>query len=146
MAVTISRYNHTLKLLLNKEIDYTALKVMLLSNAATFDAAHDTLAEVIGSPSAEVSGSGWDSGGEALASVAVTTVATDGAMIDCADIEVTATGGDIGPAYGAVIYDSAHADDAPLWFIDFDGAQTAGNGTPFKITINANGLARVTDA
>ena len=145
MAVTISRYNHTLKLLLNKEIDYTALKVMLLSDDAAFDAAHESLSEVIGSPSAEVSGSGWDSGGEALASVAVTIVDTDGAMIDAADPSVTASSGDIGPAYGAVIYDSAHADAAPLWFIDFDGAQTAEDGTPFKSTIIANGLARVTD-
>ena len=40
MAVTISRYNHTVKKLLNKEIDYTTLKMMLLNNSATFTASH----------------------------------------------------------------------------------------------------------
>lgn len=145
MAVTISRYNHTAKLCLNKEITYSTLKAMLLSADASFTATNTTLNQVSNSGAYQVSGNGWDSGGETLQSVAITVVDTDGAMLDCADLVITATGGDIGPAYRCVIYDDTHASDAPLWFIDFDEAKTAGVGTDFRITFNASGLFRVTD-
>jgi len=145
MAVTISRYNHTAKLITNKEIDYTALKFMLLDSNAAFDATDTTLTDVLAGAATEVSGNGWDAGGEALASVAITTVSTSGAMLDAADISVTATGGNIGPASAGCIYDSAHVNDAPLWYIDFDGPQEAGVGTDFKVTFNANGIFRITN-
>jgi hypothetical protein len=146
MATTISRYNHTLKKLINKEVTYTTLKVMLLNDSATFDATDTTLTDVTNSGAYEVSGNGWTEGGETLASVAVTTVSTDGAMIDAADLEADASGGSIGPAYAAVIYDDTDSDDAPLWYVDFGEAKEADDGTPFKFTINASGLLRVTDA
>lgn len=146
MAETISRYNHTAKLTWNKEIDYSTLKVMLLTDDATFTAGNTTLAQVTNTGAYQVSGNGWTAGGITLASAAITTVATNGSMLDAADISITATGGDIGPAYKAVIYDDTHANDAPLWFIDFDGAKTAGEGTPFLIRINANGISRLTSA
>lgn len=145
MAVTIARYNHTAAKLLGGDVDLDNLKLMLLNDSASFTASNTTLAQVSNSGSYEVHGSGWTQGGEDLASVSVSTVDTDGAMLDAADISVTATGGAIGPAYKAVIYDDSDASDAPLWFIDFDGAQTAGEGTDFKITINASGIFRVTD-
>lgn len=145
MAVTISRYNHTAAKLMGGDVDLDNLNLMLLNDSASFTASNTTLAQVSNSGTYEVDGSGWTEGGETLASVAVTTVDTDGAMLDAADVSVTATGGAIGPAYKAVIYDDTDGDDAPLWFIDFDGAQTAGEGTDFKITINASGIFRVTD-
>jgi hypothetical protein len=147
MAATISRYNHTAKKLMNKEVDYTALKIMLLDNTASFTATHTKLSDVAGSANAkEVSGNGWTAGGETLASVAVTTVDTNGAMLDAADVEKTASGGSIGAAYNAVIYDDTDSDDAPLWFIAFGEAKTADDGTPFKVAMNASGLARITQA
>jgi hypothetical protein len=145
MAVSISRYNHTAKLLLNKEIVYTTLKAMLLNATATFTASHTTLSSVTNAGAYQVSGNGWAAGGETLASVAVTVVDTNDAMIDADDISKTASGGSIGPAYGAVIYDDTHASDAPLWFINFDGAKEAGVGTDFKINWNASGIFRVAD-
>lgn len=146
MAVTISRYNHTLKKLLNKEVDYTALKLMLLNDDAAFNASHTTLAGPAGSANAnQVSGNGWTAGGETLGSVAITIVDTDGAMLDANDVSVEASGGAIGPAYAAVIYDDTDSNDAPLWFIDLGGAQTAGVGTEFKVTFDANGIQRITD-
>ena len=146
MAVTISRYNHTAKLLLNKEITYTTLKCMLLDSNAVFNAADTLLSDVLAGAATEVSGNGWTAGGETLASVAVTTVTTNDAMLDAADITVTATGGSIGPASAAVIYDDSMASplDAPLWYIDFGGAEQAGVGTDFKITFNASGIAQIT--
>ncbi len=146
MAVTISRYNHTIKLLTNKEIVYSTLKVMLLDSNAVFDATDTTLADVLAGAATEVSGNGWDAGGETLAGVAVTTVATDGMMIDANDLSITATGGNIGPAYAAVVYDDTHASDAPLWYIDFDGAKEVDVGSDFKILWNANGISRTVSA
>jgi hypothetical protein len=146
MAVTISRYNHTAKKLLNSEITLANLKFMLLDATYVFDATDTTLDEVAGvntPPRAnEVSGNGWTAGGEALASAAVTTVDTDGAMLDAADISVIATGGSIGPSPQGVITDGTSV----FWHVDFGGTEEAGEGTDFKVTINASGIARVTDA
>lgn len=147
MAITISRYNHTAKKVLNSEITLSDLAFMLLGAGASFvatDTSIDTVAGANTPPRAnEVSGNGWTTGGEDLASVAVTTVSTSGAMIDAADITKTATGGSIGPATAGVIYEKTSGD--VLWYVDFDGAQEAGIGTDFKITFHANGIARVTN-
>ena len=145
MAVTISRYNHTAKKLLNKEVTYTTLKVQLLNATATFTAAHTALTSVNNAGAYQVSGNGWTAGGETLASVAVTVVDTNDAMLDANDITKTASGGSIGPAYSAVVYDDTDASDAPLWFIDFGGAKEAGDGTDFKIVWNASGIYRTAD-
>lgn len=141
MAVTISRYNHTVKKLLNKEIDYTTLKMMLLNNAATFDATHTALATVAGAN--EVSGNGWTVGGEPLANVAITIATTNDAKLDADDITKTATGGNIGPARKALIYDDTG--DVPLWFIDFGQDEEAGETTDFKFIFNAAGIFATSD-
>lgn len=141
MAVTISLYNHTPKLFANGDVDLTALKLMLLDNDATFTASHTAISSISGD---EVSGNGWDTGGELLDNAAVTVVTTNDAKLDADDISVTATGGNIGPAYKGVIYDDTG--NYPLAFIDFDGAQTAGNGTAFLVTWNASGIFTWTNA
>ncbi len=146
MAVTMHRYNHTAKRLVAAEVAYGSLKLMLLTNAAAFVAAHTQLSQVTNAGANEVSGYGWTAGGEPLENVTVTTADTNGVMLNADDIEVLADLGAIGPAYKAVIYDDADADDAPLWLIDFGEAKTADDGTPFKIVINAAGLARITQA
>lgn len=143
MAATISAYNHALKKFLNKETDYSTLKVMLLNNSASFTAGNTQLTQVTNAGAHEVSGNGWTAGGETLANVSITVVNTNGAMIDADDVEVAASGGAIGPAYKAVIYDDTDADDSPLFFIDFGEAKQADEGTPFKIAINASGVMRV---
>lgn len=139
MAVTITLYNHSTKLLANKEVDLTALKVMLLDNNGAFDATDTDIADVSAN---EVDGGGWTTGGETLSNVAVTTVSTNDAKLDADDVEVTATGGAIGPAEYAVIYDSASGD--LIAFIDFDGAKEAGETTPFKIVWSATGIVTFT--
>lgn len=146
MAVTITPYNHTRKLFANGEVDLTTLRLMLLNNHS-FDATDDDVSGD-GIDNDEVDGSGWDTGGEAIGSAAVTVVNTSEAMLDGDDISVQASGGAIGPADGAVII----ADDftsptpvaRPLFYIDFGEEQTAGEGTPFIVTWHANGIARWT--
>lgn len=147
MAVTITMYNQTKKKFANSEIDVTDLAVMLLDDGASFDATDTDIDDVAGvdtPPRAnEVSGSGWTAGGEDLDNATVAVVDTNDAVFDADDIEVEATGGSIGPAEAAVIYEKTSGD--LLFYIDFDGAQTAGEGTPFRITWNASGIARWTD-
>jgi hypothetical protein len=138
-------YNHTAKLFANGEVSLADLKVMLLSDLASFDATDTSIDDVAGagpSRANEVFGGGWTEGGEAVASAAVTTVTTDDAMLDGDDIDVTATGDDIGPADFAVLYDSASGD--VLAFYDFEGSKTAPDGKSFGIVWHANGLVRWT--
>lgn len=143
MAVTIQLYNNAVKRLVNKEVSLTNLKFMLLDNTASFNAAHTTLAQVMGgSPSKEVFGNNWTLGGELLENVAVTIVDTNDAMLDADDISKTATGGPIGPAYAGVLYDDADADDAPLAYVDFGTDEQAGQDTDFKVVWGANGIFR----
>lgn len=128
-------YNHTLDLFAGGEVDIANIKVML-TNGYTFAATETVMTNAT---AAQVSGNGWTVGGEALASAAVTVVSTNGAKLDGDDISVTATGGDIGPADGLVVYDATSG--KPLFQYDFASSQTAGVGTPFNIVWNASGLA-----
>lgn len=146
MAVTISLYNNTVKRLLNKEVTYTTLKLMLLNNTASFTAANTTLSQVSNAGAYEVSGNGWAAGGQTLANVAVTVVTINDAKLDADDVIVTATGGAIGPAYKAVLYDDTDASDAPLAFIDFGQVEEAGQDTDFRVVWNASGILTLTYA
>lgn len=141
MAVTMSLYDHTVKLLVNKEITFTTLKVKLLDNTASFTASHTVIASVDGSAAKEVSGNGWPSGGKTLTTVAVTQVTTNDAVFSADNVTQTASGGSIGPAYAAVVYDSTTG--KPLVYIDFGQAQSAGDTTDFKIVWDAtNGIIK----
>lgn len=143
MAVSISLYNHTAKLFADGSLAVgDTYKVKLLS-AATFDATHTTLAATGGTEA--TSGTGYTSGGQALANVAVTTVTTNDAKFDADDLTWTASGGSITASY-AIIYNDTDADDPPIAFIDFDGSQSAGDGTDFKIVWNASGIFTFTVA
>lgn len=143
MAITISLYNHTAKLFADgSNAAADTYKVKLLT-AATFDASHTTLAATGGTES--TSGTGYTAGGQALANVAVTTVTTNDAKFDADDLTWTASGGSIAAAY-AIIYNDTDTDDPPLAFIDFDGSQSAGDGTDFKIVWNASGIFTFTVA
>lgn len=143
MAVSISLYNHTAKLFAEgSNAVGDTYKVKLLT-AATFDASHTTLAATGGT---ETTGAnGYTTGGQSLANVAVTTVSTNDAKFDADDLTWSASGGSISAAYG-IIYNDTDADDPPLAFIDFDGSQSAGDGTDFKIVWNASGIFTFTVA
>lgn len=135
MAVTISLYNQATKVLANSEVDLTALKLMLLDSDGTFTAADEEIADV---DADEVDGNGWDTGGEAVTGAAVTIVTTNDARLDANDVSVEATGGPIGPAENAVLYDSAN--DLLLCHIAFGEAKTADAGTNFNVVWDATGI------
>lgn len=132
MAVTISLYNHTAKLFANGDVTLAGLKFMLTNNY-TFAATETVLTNPT---AAEVDGNGWDTGGEAIGSAAVTVVTTNDAKLDGSDISVTASGGAIGPADGGVIHDGTY----PLAYVDFGEEKTADSGTPFNVVFNASGI------
>jgi hypothetical protein len=143
VAVTISLYNHTAKLFADgSNAVGDTYKVKLLT-AATFNATHTTLAATGGTEVAN--GNGYTTGGATLASVAVTTVTTNDAMFDAADVTWSASGGSIAAAYG-IIYNDTDTNDPPVAFIDFGGTETAGDGTDFKIVWNASGIFTFTVA
>jgi hypothetical protein len=137
MAVVVSLYNHTAAKFGEgsfKEGD--TYKLMLLNSSGTFTGANTVVGDVSAN---EVSGNGWDAGGETLGSVAVTTVTTNDAKFDAADVSVTATGGAIGPAENAVIVDTTDT-SALVAHIAFGEAKTADVGTDFKVTWHADGI------
>jgi hypothetical protein len=143
MAVTISLYNHTAKLFADGSNAAGDTYKVALYTAATFSASDTTLAGVT---KTEVAGAnGYTSGGQALANVAVTTVTTNDAKFDADDVTWAASGGSITASY-AIIYNDTDADDPPLAFIDFDGSESAGAGTDFKIVWSASGIFTFTVA
>lgn len=143
MAVTISLYNHTARRFADgsNAVDDT-YKVKLLT-AATFNATHATLAATGGTETA--TGTGYTAGGPTLTGVTVTTVTTNDAAFDANDVTLSASGGAITAAYG-IIYNNSDTDAPPLAFINFDGTQTAGDGTDLKIVWNASGIFTFTVA
>jgi hypothetical protein len=143
MAVTISLYNHTAKLFADGSNAVGDTYKVKLYASATFDATNTQLSGVTGTEA--TTGTGYTAGGATLANVAVTTVTTNDAKFDADDVTWTASGGSITASY-AVIYNDTDANDPPLAFIDFDGSQSAGDGTDFKIVWNANGIFTFTVA
>lgn len=221
MAVTVRRYNQTAKLFLNKEIDFTKLKVELINAAgvAAYSAAHTkknqgdngsaaTVTMTIATPgvishtahgfvdgqvvqlwttgalptgfspgvpyymvnkttdsyqlsatlggaaidttgtqsgvhtavyqgSYEFSGNGWTAGGMLLTTVTAAIRSTSGAALTTDDLSVTATGGDIGPAYGCIIYDATTMNT--LWNIDFGQVEQAGQETNMLLVFDPSG-------
>jgi hypothetical protein len=137
VAVTISLYNHTAKRFAEGSNGSGDTYKLALYTAATFAAANTTLASVTKTEVAN--GNGYTTGGQALASVAVTTFSTNGAKFDADDVTWSADGGPITASY-AILYNDTDADDPPVAFIDFDGSESAGDGTDFLVVWSASGI------
>lgn len=138
MAIT-RIYNHTARRLLSDVNPLTDDLVLALSTSFTFDATDTTLAGITWT---EVSGNGYSR--QSLANVSVSTVTTNDALIDADDVSINASGGPIEANY-ALIFDNTLANDPPLFAIDFEGTESAGDGTPFNINF-PNGLVAGTVA
>ncbi len=143
MAVTVSLYNGVTAALANGTLASGTFKLELLNDSATFTAANTTKTQVDNGAAYEVSGNGWDVGGETIADWAISTVTTNDAKIDATDISVTATGGAIGPAYKALLYKD-DTSDTLIAFINFGESKTADTGTDFKVTWNDSGIITIT--
>ena len=127
-------YNRFKANLMNKILDLEAdaIKVMLLDNSHSFNAAHNVIGDVNAN---ELAATGnYVAGGATLASGAVTQAATtkwDGT--DVAWTTATFT------AYHAVIWDDDVATDDLIASIDFGAAKPVVDGT-FTIQWHTNGI------
>jgi hypothetical protein len=138
MAVTVSLYNHTARLFASGANSSTDSYRVMLCTAATFNAADTTLAGIVKTEVA--TGNGYTAAGALLASVAVTTVTTNDAKFDANDVSWTVpAAGTLTASYG-ILYNDTDTNDPPVAFIDFDGAQTAVDGSIFQIIWNVSGI------
>jgi hypothetical protein len=142
MSATSFWYGNALLKALNKEINWTSdtIKVMLCTSAYTPNQDTDIYKDVV-NPT-EASGTGYTSGGVALASKTITyTAATNIIAMDAAD--VTWASSTITSRY-AVIYDDTPASNKPLLgYVDFGADQSSSNGN-FTITWDAAGILKIT--
>ena len=143
MVVSINFYNQFELNVHQGDIDCDGdtFDVILMNTSHVFTATHTAKADIAANEIA--AGSGYTQGAETLASV---TLNESGGTLtfDAADSVWTASGGSI-VASDAVIYSETaiNPTDPLMCSIDFDGNQTAGDGTDFKITYNASGIFTV---
>lgn len=122
------------------DMDNDQFKVALMDSNHTFVSTHTDFSQVASNEIAV--GNGYTGGGKVIPN---TTWIENGGNVtfDGDNVAWTATGGVIGPAAHAVIYDDTATDDKLVCSINFEGAQTAGEGTDFRITWNASGILRL---
>jgi len=127
-------YNRFKANLMNKILDLEAdaIKVMLLDNSHSFNAAHNVIGDVNANELAETGN--YVAGGATLASGAVTQAATT--KWDAADAAWTSA---TFSAYHAVIWDDDVATDDLIASIDFGGVKSVVAGT-FTIQWHTNGI------
>lgn len=145
MAVTINFYDKFIEYVGDGGIDLDGdtFDIILMNSTHAFAQANTKKADI--SANEIPTNNGYTQGAKTLGSV--TWTESSGVLtFDAADVTWTASGGPIpssGDCTDAVIYsETSSSPDADLLMcsIDFDGAQSAGSGTDFKITINASGI------
>jgi len=139
-------YGNFLAKSLNKEVDWDSdtIKVALLSSSYTPNQdTHDYFDDV---STYEVSGTGYTTGGNTLASKTLTYDGTNNVIIlDAAD---TTWGSSTITARYAVVYDDSGATagaKALIGYVDFGSDQSSTNGN-FTITWDSTGIVRITVA
>ena len=143
MSVTVSLYNHTTA----KFADGTFLasntyKINLYS-VFVHDATATTKAGAESGATQLTSANGYTQNDKTTACT-VSTVTTNDAKWDLADVTWSATPGNIGPARYALVYNDSVTDDPPVFSIDFGEDKTANGGTDFKITWHTDGVLTFT--
>ena len=133
---TLEIYTQFMTNLATAQINLSAdtLKLILV-NGYSFDATDQQYSEVLASEIAD--GNGYTIGGEAMTgSTFGYSEAESRYEWDVDDVTVTATGGDIGPCTGAIIYSDSSVDDKLIGYIDFEGTKSASDGTDLRIAVN----------
>lgn len=141
MAVTTSIYNKFIEHVGKGDVNLGSdtFKIILVYGYS-FNSADDILDDI---GSVEIAdGNGYTAGGGELTNV---TFAYNSSYtkLDADDFSWEASGGTIGNATGAIIYDDTNTDKVLMCYVDFGQTESAGDGTEFKITFNANGIFRI---
>lgn len=135
MAVTTTVPNHYKYLLKTKVIDEAndTFKAILMNTTFAFNKdSHALLADVTADQLA--TGNGYTQNSKTLSGVAITEDdVNDKASTVWADVTWTASGGDIGPAGAAIIYDDTVANDPIVMCIDFGADFTTPDGFSFQL-------------
>jgi len=140
-------FNHTARAMIAGEfVAADTYKIMLLNETATFNAAHTTLTQVSNAAAYEVYGNGWTQGGETLASVAISTITTNDAMFDAADVIKAITTGGLAAYKALVIYDDTDANDPPLCYLQLTEEVTTPAGVSVGVFFPADGIIKATVA
>lgn len=124
------------------------IRVMLVTSDYTFDASHETIAAVLGSPSCEVAAiaspsNGYTTGGELLANGAVTVVASPKTtQYDADDVVWTALDATFRYAIYYIDGEVEGITDPPLCCVLLDNtpADIVVSGVDYKLQHSANGL------
>lgn len=141
MAVTINKYNKFAEYFGDGTIDLDndTFKLALMDTGHTFTATNTVWANV--SANELSTANGYTSPGQNLSSV--TWTESSGTLtLDAADASWTASGGSIAASDG-VLYSDTAATDELAFSVDFDGLQTAGDGTDFIVAWHASGIFTV---
>lgn len=130
----------------------STLQIALLDSTYTFDATVTSFfgsTDITGAELATANGytqvSSSAATGESLASVTSSQPSAGVWMLDAADASWTASGGSIGPATDAVVlvFDITTPAHPAVFTIDFGSSESAGDGTDFIVSWNANGICRI---
>lgn len=110
------------------DLDTQTFKAIAMKEGFVFNrATHDLYADV--SSYEQGTGFGYTAGGVTLTGVAVAQNDTDNrADVTWNNITWTASGGDVGPLAGVIIYDDTITNDPIVGYIDFGGAYTVADG------------------
>jgi hypothetical protein len=134
MASTVA--NKLKYLLATGAINFSSdsFKIVLMQSGYTFDPdAHHDYADV--SASELATDHGYTADTKTLSGVAVTEDdSNDRTAVTWDPVTWTASGGDIGPTPGAIIYDDTEASNSIVGYIDFGGDQTQADGGVATIT------------
>ena len=110
------------------DFDANTFKAIAMKEGFVFNpATHDLYADV--SASEQGTGYGYTAGGVTLTGVSIAQNDTDArADITWNNITWTASGGDVGPLAGVIIYDDTITGDPIVGYIDFGGSYTVADG------------------
>ena len=128
MANQIANVFKRALLLAEVDIDTDVFKIALMNSAFLFDRdAYEEYADI--SASELATGFGYTAGGLTLSGVTVTRDdASDRTDVTWDNPAWSASGGDIGPTRGAIIYDDTHANNIIVGYIDFGAPFTQSDG------------------
>ena len=110
------------------DFDANTFKAIAMKEGFIFNpATHDLYSDV--SASEQSTGYGYTAGGVTLTGVSIAQNDTDArADITWNNITWTASGGDVGPLAGVIIYDDTITGDPIVGYIDFGGSYTVADG------------------
>lgn len=94
------------------------------------------------STTGEITGTGWATGGVALATPTMTLVSTVGVMFDAVDVSVAST--TLTGVQGCVVYDNTLSPKAGIAAVYFGGTSYSTSNGTFGITWDTNGIWRIT--